>query len=68
MGNKRQHIKEYINYDLWRKNESQMSSWRRFGVHVQKTIVLVVRSFGSKALSIRADHLTYSLLFAIVPI
>lgn len=45
-----------------------MGSLRRVGVHALKTIVLVVRSFGSKALSIRADHLTYSLLFAIVPI
>lgn len=65
---KKQHIKEYVDYELWRKNEAEMSALKRFGVHVLKTIVLVARSFGSKALSIRADHLTYSLLFAIVPI
>ena len=65
---KRKQIREYIDYDLWRKNEAEMNPFRRFGIHTLKTIVLVVRSFGSKALSIRADHLTYSLLFAIVPI
>ena len=65
---KRKQIKEYIDYDLWRKNEAEMNPLRRLGVHTLKTIVLVIRSFGSKELGIRADHLTYSLLFAIVPI
>ena len=65
---KRKRIKEYIDYDLWRKNEAELGKLKRFGIHALKTIVLVARSFGSKALSIRADHLTYSLLFAIVPI
>ena len=45
-----------------------MSKMRRFGLRLLRTIVLVIRSFGSKALGVRADHLTYSLLFAIVPI
>ena len=61
-------IKDYINYELWRKSEEGLSPLRRFGMHTLKTLVLVMRGFGSKALSIRADHLTYSLLFAIVPI
>lgn len=45
-----------------------MGKIHRFGIRLLRTIVLVIRSFGSKALSVRADHLTYSLLFAIVPI
>ena len=65
---KRQHIREYVDYELWRKNEAEMGAFRRFWVHVLKTIVLVVRSFGNNSLSIRADHFTYSLLFAIVPL
>ena len=65
---KRENIKEYVDYELWRKNEAELPWWRRACVRVLKIIVLVARSFGSKALSIRADHLTYSLLFAIVPI
>ena len=65
---KEKKIKQYIDYDLWRKNEAELSKIRRLGVHILKTLVLVARSFGSKSLSIRADHLTYSLLFAIVPI
>ena len=65
---KRANIREYIDYDLWRKNAAEMGKLHRFGVRLMRTIVLVIRSFGSKALSVRADHLTYSLLFAIVPI
>lgn len=65
---KRQRIQEYIDYDLWRKNAAEMGKMPRFGVKLMRTIVLVIRSFGSKALSARADHLTYSLLFAIVPL
>ena len=65
---KRKRIREYIDYDLWRKNVAEMSKMRRFGLRLLRTIVLVIRSFGSKALGVRADHLTYSLLFAIVPI
>lgn len=61
-------IKNYVDYDLWRKNEAEMGRFHRFGVRLLRTIVLVIRSFGSKALNVRADHLTYSLLFAIVPI
>ena len=65
---KRKRIREYIDYDLWRKNAAEMGKMHRFGVRLMRTIVLVIRSFGSKSLSMRADHLTYSLLFAIVPI
>ncbi len=68
MGKKAAKIREYVTYDLWRKNPSEMGKFHRFGVKLLRTIVLVIRSFGSKALSVRADHLTYSLLFAIVPI
>ena len=65
---KKQKIKEYVEYELWRKNEANMPWWKRAAIRIQKIIVLVARSFGSKAISIRADHLTYALLFAIVPI
>lgn len=65
---KKRKVKEYIDYELWRKNEAELSPIKRAWTRVLKIIVLVARSFGSKALSIRADHLTYSLLFAIVPI
>lgn len=65
---KRKRIREYIDYDLWRKNGAEMGKMHRFGLRLLRTIVLVIRSFGSKSLSVRADHLTYSLLFAIVPI
>ena len=68
MGTKTARFRNYVDYDLWRKNAAEMGKLQRFGVRLLRTIVLVIRSFGSKALSVRADHLTYSLLFAIVPI
>ena len=68
MGKKTAKIKNYVTYDLWRKNDAELGKLHRFGVRLMRTIVLVIRSFGSKALSVKADHLTYSLLFAIVPI
>lgn len=41
---------------------------KRIGYGVIRTIVLVVRGFGSKNLNDQAKALTYSLIFAIVPI
>ena len=68
MAKKKKKFKEYVEYELWRKNEANLPAWKRVAIRIQKIIVLVIRSFGSKSLSIRADHLTYALLFAIVPI
>ena len=42
--------------------------FKRLGIEIIRTIVLVARGFGSKNLNDKAKSLTYSLIFAIVPI
>lgn len=59
---------DFLNYELWRKMDSELVGWRRYVYPALKTIVLVVRGFINKDLNSRANALTYSLIFAIVPI
>lgn len=62
-------IKQYITRDLWRMSDDDfLSFWKRLGFRAAKTIVLVVRGFSSKQLNKTANSLTFSLMFAIVPI
>ncbi len=66
-----QDIKQFIEYDLWRRTSSELQQSRRtkrVGFGVLKTIILVIRGFNSKQLNMTANALTYSLAFAIVPI
>lgn len=62
-------IKQFITIDLWRiSSQENQSWWRKIGYSILKIIVLTIRGFQSKDLAIRANGLTYSLTFAIVPI
>ena len=62
-------ITEFIRYDMWRLTSTELDSRaKRVGYGFIRTIVLVVRGFGSKNLNDKAKALTYSLIFAIVPI
>ncbi len=66
-----QDIKQFIEYDLWRRTSSELQQSRRtkrVGFSALKTIILVIRGFNSKQLNMTANALTYSLVFAIVPI
>ena len=58
-----------MRYDMWRRTTTEMTSWhKRLGYLVIRTIVLVIRGFGSKNLNDKAKSLTYSLIFAVIPI
>ena len=62
-------IRDYLRYDVWRRTNAELTSrGKRLGYRVLRTIVLVVRGFTSKNLNVRANSLTYSLVFAIIPI
>lgn len=62
-------IIRFIRYDMWRRTATEFDSpAKRIGYAVIRTIVLVVRGFTSKNLNDKAKSLTYSLIFAIVPI
>ncbi len=54
---------------MWRRTATEITSWpKRIGFIIIRTIVLVARGFTSKNLNDRAKALTYSLIFAVVPI
>lgn len=62
-------IRDFLRYDVWRRTNAELTSrGKRLGYCVLRTIVLVVRGFTSKNLNVRANSLTYSLVFAIIPI
>ena len=62
-------IVHFVRYDLWRMKASDFEGFfQRLGLEIIRTIVLVARGFGSKNLNDTAKSLTYSLIFAVIPI
>ena len=62
-------ITEFVRYDMWRRTTTELDTWyKRLGYRVARTITLVVRGFTSKNLNDQAKALTYSLIFAVIPI
>ena len=61
-------INNFVHYDIWRKPSNEMSKWRRFGYNTMRSIVLTAKGFLANDISTRANALTYSMMFAIVPI
>lgn len=62
-------ISDFIRYDMWRRTSTEYDGFfQRLGYNIIRTIVLVIRGFMSKNLNDTAKSLTYSLIFAIVPI
>lgn len=62
-------FKEFIQYDLWRQpHVTTTDAKKRVGYRILQTLILVVRGFKDKALNVRANSLSFSLLFAFVPL
>jgi len=61
-------IYNFIRYDIWRITENELSHNRRSLYRFLKTLVLAVRGFINDDLNVRASALTYSVLFAIIPL
>ena len=62
-------ILDFIRYDMWRVTATEFDGpLKRIGYGIIRTIVLVARGFTSKNLNDTAKSLTYSLIFAIIPI
>jgi len=62
-------IVHFVRYDMWRMKSSDFEgAFQRLGLEIIRTIVLVARGFGSKNLNDKAKSLTYSLIFAVIPI
>ena len=62
-------INTFVRYDMWRRTTTEYDNiFQRLGYGIIRTIVLVVRGFTSKNLNDTAKSITFSLIFAIVPI
>ncbi len=58
----------FIRYDIWRPTAREITKSRWFGRVTLKTIILSVQGYQEDKINDKADALTYSMLFAIVPI
>jgi membrane protein len=61
-------IYRFITYDVWRIADNELSRGKRFLYRLVKVIVIAFRGFSQDKLVIRASALTYSIMFAIVPL
>ena len=63
-----QHISDFVRHDLWRTTTEELDNSRRFGLQTLKTLIIATRGFNENDISMRANSLTYSFMFAVVPI
>lgn len=61
-------VYNFIIHDIWRITGNELTKTRRILYDFIKTLILAVRGFISENLAVRSSALTYSILFAIVPI
>ena len=62
-------IIRFVRYDMWRRTATEYTGFlQRIGFTIIRTIALVIRGFSNKGLNDKAKSLTFSLIFAIVPI
>jgi len=60
-------IYSFIRYDIWRITEFELSRSRKLLYRLVKIIILATRGFINDRLNLKASALTYSILFAIIP-
>jgi membrane protein len=58
----------FLRFDIWRVTTGELSKSKTLLYYVLKTIYLSIRGFSKEKLNIRAAALTYSIMFAIVPL
>lgn len=58
----------FLSRDMWRTTASGFSRSKRIGLATLKTLALSAKGFNQNDLNMRANSLTYSMMFAIVPI
>ena len=61
-------IVQFLTHDIWQSQRTQNSKWRKFANNSIRSIVLTVRGFLENDISTRANAMTYSMTFALVPI
>lgn len=58
----------FLRKDLWRTTAQEFGRTKRFGLGTLKTLVMSAKGFNEDDINMRANSLTYSMMFAIVPI
>lgn len=58
----------FLRRDLWRTTAQELGRTKRFGIGTLKTLVMSAKGFNEDDINMRANSLTYSMMFAIVPI
>jgi membrane protein len=61
-------ISRFIIHDVWRITENELTKGKRLPYRLLKVIVIALRGIVQDNLVIRASALTYSVLFALVPL
>ena len=68
MNKRLQQIQEFIQYDLWRQSHMEIHApKKRWLYRFLQTIILVARGFKDQVLVVRANSLSFALLFAFIP-
>ena len=63
-----QHFREFVQYDLWRHpHVKTQDPKKRLWYRILQTVILVARGFKNQALVVRANSLSFALLFAFIP-
>ena len=63
-----QRLREFIQYDLWRQSHIGVHApKKRLLYRILQTLILVGRGFKDQVLVVRANSLTFALLFAFIP-
>lgn len=61
-------LSDFVNYEIWRVSESEVTHAKFSFYNILKTVILAVRRFTSDRIMNKASALTYSTLLSIVPL
>lgn len=63
-----QAVYRFIAHDVWRITETELTKNKRLPFRIAKVIIISVRRIEDDKLAVRASALTFSILFALVPL
>lgn len=61
-------LSDFVNYEIWRVSESEVTHAKFSFYNILKTVILAIRRFTSDRIMNKASALTYSTLLSIVPL
>ena len=59
---------QFVVHDLWRITDAELAKHKRLPFRLLKVIVIAIKGVGRDNLSVKASALTYSVMFALVPL